>query len=62
MLITTLILVVLDNSYKLWIEVYALEYIVGRVLSQQQSDNSWWLVACMSQAWNKTERNYEIYN
>ena len=62
MLTITLELAVLDNGYKFWIKVNASGYVVGRVLSQQQSNNSWWLVAYISQALNETKRNYEIYN
>jgi len=43
-------------------EVDASGYVIGRVLSQQQTNSSWWPIAFMSQALNKTERNYEIYD
>ena len=39
LLIIVLVLAVLNSSYKFWIEVNALGYTVGRVLSQQQSNN-----------------------
>jgi len=43
-------------------EVDASGYVIGGVLSQQQTNSSWWPIAFMSQALNKTERNYEIYD
>jgi len=39
LLITVLVLTVLDNGHKFQIEINALEYAIGEVLSQQQSDN-----------------------
>jgi len=39
LLITVLVLTVLDNGYKFQIEIDALEYAIGEVLSQKQSDN-----------------------
>ena len=43
-------------------EVDVLGYAIGGVLSQQQTDSTWWLIAFMSQALNETERNYKIYD
>ena len=43
-------------------EVDASGYVISGVLSQQQTNSSWWPIAFMSQALNKTERNYEIYD
>ena len=62
LLITALVLAVLDNNHKFWMEIDALEYTVRKVLSQQQSNNSQQLVAYISQALNETKKNYEIYD
>ena len=62
LLTTALVLVVLDNSYKFQIEVNTSGYTVREVLFQQQSDNSWQLVAYISQVLNEAKKNYEIYN
>ena len=43
-------------------EVDVSEYAIGEVLSQQQTNSFWQLIAFMFQALNKTERNYEIYD
>ena len=55
-------LAVPDNEHKFQMEVDVSGYTIGGVLSQQQTDSFWWLIAFMSQALNEIERNYEIYN
>ena len=59
---TALVLTVLDNKHKFQIEINTSGYAIGGVLSQYQTDSSWWLIAFIFQAPNKAERNYEIYD
>jgi len=43
-------------------EVDALDYATGGVLSMECEDGLWRLVAFLSKSLNETERNYEIHN
>jgi len=43
-------------------EVDALEYAIGEILTQQQPDELWKPISFLFQALNETERNYEIYD
>ena len=43
-------------------EVDALDYAMGRVLSMECGDRLWRPVAFLSKSLNKTERNYKIHN
>jgi len=47
---------------KMRIEVDALDYAIGGVLSMEGEDGKWRLVAFLSKSLNKTERNYEIHD
>ena len=62
LLTTAPVLAVPDNNCKFWMKVDASGYVVGGVLSQQQSDDSWQPVVYISQVLNKTERNCKIYD
>ena len=44
------------------VEADASNFATGGVLSVKCDDNLWQLVAFISKALNKTERNYEIHN
>ena len=56
------ILAIPDSKRKMCLETNVSGYTIEGVLSQQQEDNSWKLIAYLSRAMNETERNYEIYN
>jgi len=43
-------------------EVNALDYITGGILSMECKDGRWRPVAFLSKSLNKTKRNYKIYN
>jgi len=43
-------------------EVNALDYITGGILSIECKDKRWRPVAFLSKSLNKTKRNYKIYN
>ena len=43
-------------------EVDALDYAMGGVLSMECEDERWRLVAFLSKLLNKTEKNYEIHD
>jgi len=51
-----------DIDKKMRMEVDALDYATGRVLSMECKDGLWRLVAFLSKSLNKTERNYKIYD
>ena len=55
-------LAALDLDKKMRMEVDALDYVTGEVLSMEYKDGKWWLVAFLSKSLNETERNYKIYN
>jgi len=57
-----LILAALDIDKKMKMEVDALDYTMGGVLSIEYEDGLWRPVAFLSKSLNKTERNYEIHN
>jgi len=56
------VLAALDLNKKMRIEVDALDYAMGRVLSMKCEDGLWRLVAFLSKSLNEMERNYEIYD
>ena len=43
-------------------EVNALDYTMGDILSMKYEDEKWRLVIFFSKSLNETERNYEIHN
>ena len=55
-----LVLAVLDLDKKIRIEVNALDYTTGGVLSMECEDRKWRPIAFLSKSLNETERNYEI--
>ena len=56
------VLAALDLNKKMRIEVDALDYAMGRVLSMECEDRLWRPVAFLSKSLNEMERNYEIYD
>ena len=56
------VLAALDLDKKIRMEVNALDYVIGGVLSMECEDGWWRPVVFLSKSLNKTERNYEIYN
>jgi len=57
-----LVLAALDLNKKMRMEVNALDYTTGGILSMECKDGIWRLMAYLSKLLNETERNYEIYN
>jgi len=57
-----LVLAALDLDKKMRMEVDALNYATGGVLSMKYEDKLWRLVAFLSKSLNETERNYEIHD
>ena len=57
-----LVLVAPDIDKKMRIEVDALDYTTGGVLSMECKDGLWRPVTFLSKSLNKTERNYEIHD
>ena len=57
-----LVLVALDLDKKMRMEVNALDYAMGGVLSMECKDRLWRPVVFLSKSLNETERNYEIHN
>ena len=55
-------LAVSDLDKKMRMEVDALDYAMGEMLSMECEDGLWRPVAFLSKSLNKTERNYEIYD
>jgi len=51
-----------DIDKKMRMEVDALDYATGGVLSMECEDGLWRLVAFLSKSLNETKRNYEIHN
>ena len=51
-----------DIDKKMRMEVDALDYATGEVLSMEYEDSLWRLVAFLSKSLNETERNYEIHD
>jgi len=56
------VLVAPDLDKKMRVEVDALDYAIGGVLSMECEDGKWRLVAFLSKSLDETERNYEIYD
>ena len=56
------VLVALDLDKKMRMEVNALDYAMGGVLSMECKDRLWRPVVFLSKSLNETERNYEIHN
>jgi len=57
-----LVLAALDLDRKMRMEVDVLDYTMGGVLSMEEEDGKWRLVAFLSKSLNETERNYEIHD
>ena len=57
-----LVLVALDLDKKMRMEMNALDYAMGGVLSMECKDRLWRPVVFLSKSLNETERNYEIHN
>jgi len=57
-----LVLAALDLDKKIRMEVDALNYATGGVLSMKCEDKLWRPVAFLSKSLNETERNYEIHD
>ena len=51
-----------DINKKMRMEVDALDYATGGVLSMECEDGLWRPVAFLSKSLNETERNYEIHD
>ena len=51
-----------DIDKKMRMEVDALDYVMGGVLSMECEDGLWRPVAFLSKSLNETERNYEIHD
>jgi len=56
------VLAALDLDKRMKMEVNALDYVTGRVLSIEGEDGLWRPVAFLSKFLNETERNYEIHD
>ena len=56
------VLVAPDLDKKMRMEVDALDYVTGRVLSMECEDGLWRLVVFLSKSLNETERNYKIHD
>ena len=54
------VLVAPDIDKRMRMEVDALDYTTGGILSMECEDGLWRTVAFLSKSLNKTERNYEI--
>ena len=57
-----LVLAALDLDKKMRMEVDALDYATGDILSMEERDGKWRPVAYLSKSLNETERNYEIHD
>ena len=60
--IKELVLAASDIDKKMRIEVDALDYAMGGVLSMECKDGLWRPVVFLSKLLNKTERNYKIHD
>ena len=60
--IKELVLAASDIDKKMRIEVNALDYAMGGVLSMECKDGLWRPVVFLSKLLNKTERNYKIHD
>ena len=56
------VLAVPDIDKKMRIEMDALDYVMGGVLSIEYEDGLWRLVAFLSKSLNEIERNYKIHD
>jgi len=56
------VLAALDLDKKLRVEMDTSDYATGGVLSMEEENGRWKLVAFLSKSLNETERNYEIHN
>jgi len=56
------VLAALDLDKKMRMEVNALDYAMGEVLSMKCKDERWRPVAFLSKSLNKTKRNYKIHD
>ena len=56
------VLVAPDIDKRMRMEVDALDYTTGGILSMECEDGLWRTVAFLSKSLNKTERNYEIHD
>jgi len=56
------VLAALDLDKRMRMEVDALDYVTGGVLSIEGEDGLWRPVAFLSKFLNETERNYEIHD
>ena len=56
------VLAALDIDKKMRMEMDALDYAIGEVLSMECEDRLWRLVAFLLKSLNETERNYEIHD
>ena len=51
-----------NNKGQLRVEVDVSDFTMGGILSQQQPNGTWRLVAFISKSFNSVEQNYKIYN
>jgi len=56
------VLAALDLDKRMRMEVDALDYVTGGVLSMEGEDGLWRPVAFLSKFLNETKRNYEIHD
>jgi len=56
------VLAALNIDKKMRMEMDALDYVMGGVLSMECKDGLWRPVAFLSKSLNETERNYEIHD
>ena len=57
-----LVLAVLDLDKKMRMEIDALDYAMGGVLSIKEENGKWRPVAFLFKSLNEIKRNYEIHN
>ena len=62
MFTTEPVLVILDINKKIRVEVDALDYVTGGVLSTKCKDGKWRPVAFISKSLNAIECNYKIHD
>ena len=51
-----------NDEGKYQVEADSSDYATGAILSQEQSDGKWKLVAFLSKTLSETKRNYQIYD